>query len=102
MSGLKLMHIFKISSEIKQGTTSKVNRILFNRLLSLACAKVNKNLNVCFSKLPGANMVSFCRDGHIYHQDVASGYLITKLKICEVNVRNYIKVITALSDILLN
>ena len=60
-SGLKLMHTFKNSSKIKQGTTSKVNCILFNRLLNsvllsksgLVRAKTGnfnpKSLNRCFS-----------------------------------------------------
>ena len=64
-TGLKLMHIFKKNClkrpKIKQGTTSKVNCILFNRLLSpvllnksgLVRAKAGifnlKSLNKCFS-----------------------------------------------------
>ena len=63
-TGLKLMHTFEKSSErpkIKQGTTSKVNCILFNRLLNpvllnksgLVQAKASnfnlKSLNKCFS-----------------------------------------------------
>ena len=64
-TGLKLMHTFQKNRlkrpEIKQGTTSKVNYILFNRLLNpvllnksgLVRAKVSnfnlKSLNRCFS-----------------------------------------------------